>query len=350
MSEVEISPEAKDLGDEELMSQLIAGRQDALGRLHERYAGSLLNLAAKSLGRASAEEIVQDVFVTVWRKAETFDPARGTFRAWVFRIARHLILNELRRRSRRPRFEADRNGAQLGSLAEPGPGPSEAAWREYRRALVRVAVEDLPAAQRQALRLAFLDDLTHEQIAFSLNLPLGTAKGRIRSGLQTLRQRLAPLLVPAMLLVILLGTLVVREVELRSRLRRHEAALTLVTSSDVVPLRMVAAPGAPAETHGNYRGRPGVPLAVVTFSQFAPALPGHSYRAHGKFGGRWFLLGTVHPDARGHDLMIVEGAHLVTKPEALNVTLERIGSSPTRTTTPVILWPNPSISPPRPVD
>jgi RNA polymerase sigma-70 factor (ECF subfamily) len=341
MSEVEIPPAAEDVGDEELMSRLIADRQDALGRLHERYAGKIANLAAKSLGRDSAEEIVQDVFVAVWRKAGTFDPARGTFRSWVFRIAHHLILNELRRRSRRPRFKADHNGTHLAALVEPSPGPSEAAWGEHRGTLVRDAVESLPPLQRQALRLAFLDELTHEEVASSLNLPLGTAKGRIRSGLQTLRQNLARRLVPAMILVILLGNWVVRELQLGARLRRHEAALTLVTSSDVVPLRMAAVPGAPAETHGNYRGRPGVPLAVVTFSQFAPAPPGHTYQARGKFDGRWYLLGTVRPDATGHDLMIVEGAHLVTRPEALSVTLEPAVKASQRIGTPVIVWPNP---------
>jgi RNA polymerase sigma-70 factor (ECF subfamily) len=341
MSEVENPPAAEDLGDEELMSRLIAGRQDALGRLHERYAGKILNLAAKSLGRDSAEEIVQDVFVAVWRKAGTFDPTRGTFRSWIFRIAHHLILNELRRRSRRPRFKADQKETHLDALIEPSPGPSEAAWGEHRRALVRDAVASLPPLQRQALILAFLDELTHEQVASSLNLPLGTAKGRIRSGLQTLRHNLAFLLVSTVILAILLGSLVDREVALRSRLRQYKVALTLVTSSDVVPLRMVAAPGAPAETHGNYRGRTGVPLAVVTFSQFAPAPPGHTYQARGKFGGRWYLLGTVRPDAGGHDLMIVEGAHLVTKPEALSVTLEPAGAPSARSGTPVIVWPSP---------
>ena len=71
--------------------------------------------------RATAEEIVQDVFVAVWRKAGTFDPARGTFRAWVLRIAHLRVLNELRRRGRRPRVEPDPEGLCLASVPEPGP-------------------------------------------------------------------------------------------------------------------------------------------------------------------------------------------------------------------------------------
>ena len=96
MSVADTSPSGPSLSDEELMSQLAAGRQDALGPLHGRYASLVFNLAAQSIDRATAEEIVQDVFVAVWRKAGSFDPARGSFRAWVLRIAHHRVLNELR--------------------------------------------------------------------------------------------------------------------------------------------------------------------------------------------------------------------------------------------------------------
>src|SRR5262249_42631845 len=168
-------------------SQLAAGRQEALGPLHGRYASLVFNLAAQSIGAPTAEEIVQDVFVAVWRKAGTFDPARGTFRAWVLRIAHLRVLNELRGRGRRIKIEADPQGLQVSSVAEPGPGPPEEAWREHRRAIVRQAVATLPPPQRQALSLAFLEDLTHEQIANFLGVPLGTTKSRIRAGLHSLR-------------------------------------------------------------------------------------------------------------------------------------------------------------------
>ena len=259
-------PLGPSLSDEELMGQLAAGRQDALGPLHGRYASLVFNLAAQTLDRAAAEEIVQDVFVAVWRKAGTFDPARGTFRAWVLRIAHLRVLNELRRRGRRPRVEPDPEGLRLASV--PEPGPAEEAWCEHRRGIVRAAVAALPPPQRQALSLAFLEDLTHQQIADFLNLPVGTAKTRIRAGLQTLRAHLSPLLAGGL---IVLG--VVAVMQLRTQALRSDAALRLVTSSDVVPLRMTAAAGIPAETHGNYRGRPGVPLAVLTFSHFSRPRP-----------------------------------------------------------------------------
>ena len=119
MSVADTSPSGPSLSDEELMSQLAAGRQDALGPLHGRYASLVFNLAAQWIDRATAEEIVQDVFVAVWRKAGSFDPARGSFRVWVLRIAHHRVLNELRRHGRRIRVETGPEGLRVGSLPEP---------------------------------------------------------------------------------------------------------------------------------------------------------------------------------------------------------------------------------------
>ena len=324
--------------DEELMIQLAAGRQDALGPLHGRYASLIYNVAAQTIGGAAAEEIVQDVFVAVWRKAGTFDPSRGTFRAWVLRIAHLRVLNELRRRGRRIQLDPDPEGVRVASVQEPGPGPADEAWRTHRRAIVRKAVAALPPPQRQALSLAFLEDLTHEQIADFLGLPLGTTKSRIRAGLQALRAHLSPLLATGLLVLGL-----VTFFQLRERSRLYYDSLRLVTSSDIVPRRMAATSGPPVqtETHGNYRGRPGTPLAVLTFSHFAPAPAGRAYEAWGEFDSRWIHLGTAHPKDDGSDLLIAEGPHLKLSPTALKVTLETVGTPRAPNGPTVIAWPNP---------
>jgi RNA polymerase sigma-70 factor (ECF subfamily) len=323
--------------DEELMIQLAAGRQDALGPLHGRYASLIYNMAAQSIGGAAAEEIVQDVFVAVWRKSGTFDPSRGTFRAWVLRIAHLRVLNELRRRGRRIRLEPDPEGVRVASVPEPGPGPPDEAWRTHRRAIVRKAVAALPPPQRQALSLAFLDDLTHEQIADFLGLPLGTTKSRIRAGLHALRAHLSPLFATGLLVLGL-----VTFFHLRERSRLYYDSLRLVTSSDIVPRRMAATSGPPVqtETHGNYRGRPGTPLAVLTFSHFAPAPAGRAYEAWGEFDSRWVHLGIVHPKDDGSDLLIAEGPHLKLPPTAIKVTLETVGTPRAPIGPTVIAWPN----------
>lgn len=328
--------------DEELMKRLAAGCRDALGALHGRYAPLIFGVAARSLDVAAAEEIAQDVFVAIWRKASTFDPARGTFRAWVLRITHLRVLNESRRRGRRVQTAADPEGLQLGSVPEPGPGPEEAAWRDHRREIVRAAVETLPAPQGQALRLAFLEDLSHQQIADFLDLPLGTAKTRIRAGLRSLRAHLAPLIAAGLVIAGVIATILFREAAIRANHRRDEAALRLVTSSDVVPRRLVAVPGTPPETHGNYRGRPGVAMAVTTISHLRPAPAGQVYRAWGRFGGRWHLLGIVTPDASGAALLVSESPLLANPPSDVKITLEHDAapsSEPAGLT--VIAWPGP---------
>jgi RNA polymerase sigma-70 factor, ECF subfamily len=179
--------------DEELVSQLAAGRQEALDQLQERYAAVLTSLASRQLDRPSAEEIVQDVFLSVWQHAQSFDPRRGTFRPWMFQIARRRIINELRRRRSRPQLELDSEGVRLSGLVDDAPEVAEQVAGDERRSVVRCALRVLPQSQRDAVAMAFLEELTHEEVACALRVPLGTTKTRIRSGLLKLRVELTSL-------------------------------------------------------------------------------------------------------------------------------------------------------------
>jgi RNA polymerase sigma-70 factor, ECF subfamily len=325
--------------DEDLMRQITAGRQEALGPLHARYASLIYGVAARSLDRAAAEEISQEVFLAVWRHAASFDSTRGTFRAWVLQITRRTVLNELRRRGRRPRAAARSDSSGGEYLLDPGPDPAESVWREHRRDVVREAVQALPPPQREALSLAFLEDLTNEQVADYLNLPLGTTKSRIRSGLKALRGSLAPLVAAGLILA---GVAGLRERAYHAALKRQGRALDLVTNSEVVPRRLGPTPGINPQAHGNYRGRPGVDLAVLTLSYLAPAPRGYEYRAWVSHGGRWTLLGRAQLDNDGRGLMIAEGPELATPPDQIQVTLEPIGARASAgavaTGPPVLRW------------
>jgi hypothetical protein len=95
------------------------------------------------------------------------------------------------------------------------------------------------------------------------------------------------------------------------------------------------------ETHGNYRGRPGTPVAVLTFSHFAPAPTGSAYQVWGEFGGRWVHLGTAYPKDDGSDLLIAEGPYLKSPPTALKVTLQATGTPSAPNGPTVIAWPRP---------
>jgi RNA polymerase sigma factor (sigma-70 family) len=326
--------------DEQLLGALASGREDAIGTLYARYAPTVFGMAAQALDRPTAEEIVQDVFVAVWKNAGSFDPKRGLVRPWLLQIAHYRIANELRRRSRRPRVESDPEGQRLSGLPDPTPDQAEQAWNEYRRAALRRALDELPPPQRQALGLAFFEDLSHGEIASVLDLPLGTAKSRVRAGLAALRGKLAPLVAMIAFLAVLAG--VTFEVRNRRRaLETDERALTMLTSSDAQALRLTAAAGVRPETHGVYRFRPGATTAVITLSNFSPAPAGRAYQVWALLGGRWTSLGLARPDPTGKGRVIAEGAVFAARPESLRVTVEPEAGSSSPTGPVVINWPAP---------
>jgi len=304
-----------DASDEALMLELRAGRREALAPLYRRHAPLVFRLAAQSLDRASAEEIVQEVFFAVWRGADRFDPARGPFRPWMVQIAHYRVLNELRRRSRQPVPDGD---DELASAVPDGaPGPAEAVWREQRRAALAAAFGELPEAQRQALGLAFLEDLSHEQVADALAVPLGTAKTRIRTGLQRLRRAPQLAMVALACLLVVVAVRLVRE---EGTLGRDERALGMLTASDSVNLRLGPAADVPAGTHGRYRGRQGATIAVLTFTNLPALPPGETYRAWVRHGTAWTALGVVEPDAAGSARLVVEHPGLAHLPDAVRLT------------------------------
>ena len=291
-----------ELRDEDLVFQLAHGEQEALGPLYARYAGLVFHLASQSLGRAAAEETVQEVFLTVWRSAGAFDPSQGSFRPWLLRLAHWRILNELRRRSRRPREDTDAD-EPFTLMSDEAPGPEESAWRTEHTEIVREALLALPAKQRQAVALAFLDELTHEQVAATLEVPLGTAKTRIRSGLASLRSRLTP--IAASLLAVGIAVVGGRYVQTQqATLQREDRALRLVTTSELVPLRLTPpdAQAVPSGAHANYRGRDGNTVAVFTAELLPPAPAGTTYQAWVRHGNLWTSLGTfaMEPDGSAH--------------------------------------------------
>src|SRR5215470_13052229 len=111
--------------DEDLLRELASGNEEAIGALYARHAALLLRISAQAFDRATAEEIVQDAFVAVWKNAASFDPARGPLRPWLLQITHFRIANELRRRSRRPNTRIDPEAAGLENLPDPEPDPSE---------------------------------------------------------------------------------------------------------------------------------------------------------------------------------------------------------------------------------
>jgi RNA polymerase sigma-70 factor (ECF subfamily) len=176
-------------GDDELIAAVARGDHPALLALYDRHGGIAYGLAYRVLGEAgAAEEAVQDAFLRVWRRAETFDPSRGRARPWLLTIVHHCAIDLLRRRAGAPPVVAG-----LDEIAERMPAVD--AWSDLSGRLdserVRAAVAALPGEQRRAIEMAYFDGLTHREIAERDGLPLGTVKGRLRLGLRRLYGLLA---------------------------------------------------------------------------------------------------------------------------------------------------------------
>lgn len=300
---------ASDDSDEQLVRQLGTGDESALRLLHQRYAALVFTVCARYLDTAAAEDIVQDVFLTLWRKHQSFDPARGSFKSWIVQIARNHTLNHLRSKQSR----AQHGDEGLAELPDASLEPDELQWLEHRRAVIRRAVDALPPAQRQALSMAFFDELSHEQIAAVLGTPLGTTKTRIRLALR----RLAPILI-ALLSAVSIAFAVRAQKE---RAAQNEQALWMVTASDIVPIRLHAGPGLTTDAHGTYRTRPGARIAVLTTSHLPTLTAAESYVAWTHHATGWHYLGTVVVESDGRSLLVCE-SDPATAPDIIRVTIE----------------------------
>ncbi|MDX8050745.1 sigma-70 family RNA polymerase sigma factor [Lentzea sp. BCCO 10_0798] len=171
---------------DETTKSFVAGDEGALRAVYERYAPAVLRVASSSLpSRADAEDVVQTTFVTAWRSRESFDPAKGSLLVWLLTIARRRAIDLLRSHTRDEHVVRVLHSTGGGSPSDEPVRPE----RIVDRMVVLEAIGELPPQQRQVLLLAFYDDLTHEQIAATTGLPLGTVKSHLRRGMTRLRQR-----------------------------------------------------------------------------------------------------------------------------------------------------------------
>ena len=172
---------ADDPGRSETTAERVArGDESVIAELHRTYGGRVLGLALRVLGdRQLAEEATQETFVRVWRRGTTFDPTRE-LEPWLFRIARNVAIDLARTRARRPRSQWADPEPTLSSLTAPEDGDDPAAAIE-RLAVgweLRAALDDLPAVEREVVRLQHLRGLSHREISEALGGSIGTGKSR----------------------------------------------------------------------------------------------------------------------------------------------------------------------------
>jgi RNA polymerase sigma-70 factor (ECF subfamily) len=175
------------LSDEELVALLAARDVTALDTLYGRHARATFALALKLLGdRELAEEVVQESFLTLWRRSDAFVPQRGRFLPWLLGVTHHRAVDVLRHRQLEARRRVDADVVQVVD-ASVGADPEACAWDQARAEAVGRALATLPQEQRRALELAYYGGLSQSEIARALREPLGTVKTRIRLGMQKLR-------------------------------------------------------------------------------------------------------------------------------------------------------------------
>jgi len=188
---VQTWPEGDQPSDASLMERILARDSRALELLYDRYARPVYSLVLRIAQQpASAEEIVQDVFLQLWRNAKRYQATRGPLEPWLFTVARNRALDFLRLKREKQRRREDSDDFSILPAAVAGPHPEDALDQARRGEQVRSRMASLPEPQRRALELAFFEGMTHYEVAATMGEPLGTVKSWIRGGLQRLRESL----------------------------------------------------------------------------------------------------------------------------------------------------------------
>jgi RNA polymerase sigma-70 factor (ECF subfamily) len=185
-----MAADIRDLADEEVMQLVQRGDPRAFELLYDRHGAAAYSLAYRMTGKpTAAEDVVQEALLSIWRSRQRYDPTRGSVRTWILGIVHNRAIDGLRRSA-----VHDRRRESLDDFAERQEAPErtdvEVARREEARS-VRGALDTLPSEQRQTIELAYFAGFTQSQIAELLDQPVGTVKGRIRLGLEKMRQQLA---------------------------------------------------------------------------------------------------------------------------------------------------------------
>lgn len=177
--------------DKQIMITLTRGDRDALGMLWDRHARPVYSLAVRMLRDPGwAEEVVQDVFLGLWREPQRYDPSRGDLRRWLLTVAHHAAVDVLRSRRGTARTR-DVGPEPLETLTRGGDDPSESVWRNIRAESVRAAISELPDTQREVIELVYFEGFTQSEVAQNTGQPLGTVKSRLRLGMRKMRDSLA---------------------------------------------------------------------------------------------------------------------------------------------------------------
>ena len=183
------TPDLRALADEDLMQLMHRGDPRAFEAIYERHSAAAFSLAYRMVGRGNvAEDVVQEAFLSLWRSGARYERARGSVRTWVLGIVHHRAIDQLRRSSVHSKRRASDEGIE--ERLESGERTDVEVARRDEAQAIRSAMETLPPEQSHVIELAYFGGFTHTEIADILETPVGTVKGRMRLGLEKLRDRL----------------------------------------------------------------------------------------------------------------------------------------------------------------
>ena len=166
--------------------RLIARDQSVMSDLYDQFGSYVFGLAARVIGdRHAAEDVTQDVFLSIWERPEAFEPSRGRLRTFLGTLAHRRAVDVVRREEARRR-----RAARDAATGVPIPDVGELAMAIVTAEQVRAEVDRLPREQREAIELAYFGGRTYRQVAEELGIPEGTAKSRMRLGLSRIAQAL----------------------------------------------------------------------------------------------------------------------------------------------------------------
>lgn len=174
--------------DEALLAAIRDRDERAIASLYDRYGGIAFGLAYRIVGeRNAAEDVVQEAFLSVWRRAVSYETGRGSVRTWVLSIVHHRAIDRLRGVAGRARHDVALDDFER-IIAVDDP------WRDVevgvQREVLQSGLATLPREQREAIQMAYFEGYTQQEIATAMNVPVGTVKGRLRIGLQKMRSLL----------------------------------------------------------------------------------------------------------------------------------------------------------------
>jgi RNA polymerase sigma-70 factor (ECF subfamily) len=176
---------------EDLVHAMAGGDHAALSNVYEQTAAQVFAIASRVLrSKEDAEEIVCDVYINVWQRANTYDSSRGSVMAWLAVMARNRAVDRLRQRRDALSLDDDRHGSLAAALVGEALGPEQVLAQFQSGSAVHRALQSLNAQRRYLLGLAFFQGLTHQAIADATGMPLGTVKSHLRRALAALQGQL----------------------------------------------------------------------------------------------------------------------------------------------------------------